>query len=104
MYCSSSSEMRAFFLDPNLEHQLETAVEHGEHNSHINLPPQRVRELLDKLQESTKSQSSGSVIIAGSQARPFLRMIAENSLPGVAVISHAEIPPGIKLISNGTIQ
>lgn len=103
-YLSSSSEMRAFFLDPNLEHQLETAVEHGEHNSHINLPPQRVRELLDKLQESTKSQSSGSVIIAGSQARPFLRMIAENSLPGVSVISHAEIPPGIKLISNGTIQ
>lgn len=103
-HLSSSSEMRAFFLDPNLEHQLETAVEHGEHNSHINLPPQRVRELLDKLQESTKSQSSGSVIIAGSQARPFLRMIAENSLPGVSVLSHAEIPPGIKLISNGTIQ
>lgn len=103
-YLNGGSELRTWFLDPALEQALEGAVEHGEHNSHLNLPPQRVREVLDKLKKSGGSADSTTVVLTGTQSRPFLRLLAESAMPGLAVLSHGEIPPGIQLRAIGTID
>jgi flagellar biosynthesis protein FlhA len=41
--------------------------------------------------------------VANSGARYFLRQVLEASLPGLFVLSHNEIPPGVKVISQGVI-
>ncbi|MDX2179289.1 MAG: flagellar biosynthesis protein FlhA [Bryobacteraceae bacterium] len=94
--------LRAWFLNPKTEQELEAAVEHGEHSSHLNLAPQRVRELVDRLTSVAGPADTPTVIVTGSQARPFVRLMAEGSIPGLVALSPNELPPGVKLISNGT--
>ena len=47
-YLNAAGDLPAFFIDPSLEQLIESAVEHTENMSHLNLAPQRVREILDK--------------------------------------------------------
>jgi flagellar biosynthesis protein FlhA len=94
--------LRAWFLNPKTEQELEAVVEHGEHSSHLNLAPQRVRELVDRLTSVAGPADTPTVIVTGSQARPFVRLMAEGSIPGLVALSPNELPPGVKLISNGT--
>jgi flagellar biosynthesis protein FlhA len=102
-YLTGASELRAWFLEPALEQSLESSVEHGEHNSHLNLSPARVRDLLEKLKKAAGAADTTAVLVTGSQSRPFVRMLCEGSLPNLAVLSHAEVPTGVRLLSNGSI-
>ncbi len=99
----SGQDLRAWFLEPSVEQAFEAAVEHGEHSSHLNLPPQRIRDLVDRLTSIAGPADASTVLITGMQARPFIRLIAEPSLPGLVVLSPNELPPGVRLISNGTV-
>ncbi len=103
-YLSPANELRVWLLDPQTEQALDGSVEHGEHSSHWNLPPARIRELSEKLRGVAGAGESGAVLLAGSQARPFLRLLAESCAPTLAVLAHGEIPPGVRLIAEGTVQ
>ncbi len=103
-FVSPRSDMNAWFLDPSIERMIEGAVEHGEHNSMLGLAPQAVRDVLTRIGRAIERPESQSVVIAGSAVRYFLRQILEMSLPGVTVLAHNEIPPGVKVISMGVIS
>ncbi len=103
-YLNSAGELPAFFLDPAIEQMVEAAVEHGEHNSHIGLAPQAIRELLGKFTRVVGTPESPVVAITSSAARFFLRQIAEPSLWNLFFLSHNEIPAGIGVQSLGVIQ
>lgn len=102
-YIDFRQELHAWFLDPKLEQILESSIEHGEHSSHLNLPPSQMKDLMDRLQKITSSSDVSTVILTGTQCRPFVRLMAESGYPGLIVLSHAEVPPGIRLVSNGVI-
>ncbi len=97
------TDIRAWFLDGRLEQAIESAIEHGENHSHLNLSPQRVQEITAALQKISVPADGSTVVITGSQSRPFLRMMSESAAPSISILSHAEIPPGIRLVSLGTI-
>ncbi|MBI3679854.1 MAG: flagellar biosynthesis protein FlhA [Acidobacteria bacterium] len=101
-YLNPGGELPAFFLDPGLERSVESAVEHGENSSHLGLPPQRVREILDKLSRVLGSVETPVVVLAGSGARYFLRQIVESTLPNLVIVAHNEVPPGVRVVSLGT--
>ncbi|MCW5976765.1 MAG: flagellar biosynthesis protein FlhA [Bryobacteraceae bacterium] len=103
-YLNPAGDLPAFVLDAPLDHAVESAVEHGEHTSHLNLPPQRIRDLLDRIEKATGRTETPVVMLASSGARYFLRQIVEAALRNVVVISHAEIPAGVKVISLGLAQ
>jgi len=42
-------------------------------------------------------------MITSAGARYFLRQIVEASLPNLFVVSHNEVPPGVKVISLGVL-
>jgi flagellar biosynthesis protein FlhA len=103
-YLNPGGDLSAYFMDPSLEQAVDSAVEHGEHNSHLNLAPARIREIVDRVVKSTGNPESSVALLTGSMSRPFLRQILESAAPNVHVISHAEIPPGVKVVSLGVIQ
>lgn len=103
-FVTSSGELRAWCLDPRLEQEIESAIEHGDTHSHLNLPPQKIQQIAAALQKVAAPADLSTVIITGSQARPFLRMVAETAAPLLNVISHAEIPSGVRLISLGGVS
>ncbi|MEX2264743.1 MAG: flagellar biosynthesis protein FlhA [Bryobacteraceae bacterium] len=102
-YLSPSGELPAFFLDPSLEQAVESAIEHGEHASHLNLAPQKMREILERIGRATGAPEAPRVLLAGSGTRYFLRQMLEASHGNLFVLSHSEIPPGLKVSSLGMI-
>jgi flagellar biosynthesis protein FlhA len=102
-FVNQSGELPAFYVDAQIEQAIEGAVEHNEHSSHLTLAPQKVREILDRVARAAGSPQAPLAIVTSSTARFFLRQIVEATLPGVSVLSHNEIPPGIRVVAVGTI-
>jgi flagellar biosynthesis protein FlhA len=102
-YLNAAGELPAFFLEPALEKSIETAIEYAEHASHLNLPPQKVRELLDRVARAVGSADSPLAALTSSSARYFLRQIVEGQFTNLAVLSHNEIPAGVRVVSLGVI-
>lgn len=104
-YLNPGGDLTAWFLDPAAEREIEAAVEHGEHSSHLNLPPQRLREIVDGV---TRSLGGGAgtpvVLLASSGARFFLRQLTEAAAPNLVVLAHNEIPAGVKVLSLGVAK
>src|SRR6266853_618824 len=103
-FLNQASELPALFLDPQIEQAVEGAIEHNEHASHLNLPPQRLRDFLDKIARAVGSTETPVAAITSSSARFFLRQMVEGTLPNLSILSHNEIPTGVRVISIGLIQ
>jgi flagellar biosynthesis component FlhA len=93
-----------YFIDPSIEQAVESAVEHGEQNSHIGMAPQTMREILDRIAAIAGKLDSTALAVTTSGARYFLRQMVEPSNLNLYFLSHNEVPAGIKLISLGVIR
>jgi flagellar biosynthesis protein FlhA len=101
-FLQGSNTLPVWQLDPAFEQEFEAAVQHAEFNSHITVGPARMRDLLNRL--ATKlNGASGATLVAGSNARYFIRQITEQRFPHLHVLSHAEIPSSVQLVSLGQI-
>jgi flagellar biosynthesis protein FlhA len=103
-YINRSGELPAWFLDPSIEQSVESAVEHGDQNSHAALAPQTIRDILNRISARIVSPEAPVVVVTSAGARYFLRQMAEPVLPNLFFISHNEVPPGLRVQSLGTIQ
>jgi flagellar biosynthesis protein FlhA len=103
-YLNRSGDLPAWFVDPSIEQAVEAAVEHGEQNSHVQLAPQHIREILNRISARIQSPETPVVAITSSGARYFMRQIAEPTLPNLFFLAHNEVPPGVRVQSLGNIQ
>jgi flagellar biosynthesis protein FlhA len=103
-YLNPSGELPAFFVDSQIEQTIERAIEYTEQASHMNLAPQKIREILDKVTKAAGTGDSPMAVVTSSSARFYLRQMIEGQIPNLAVLSHNEIPPGVKVVSMGLIQ
>ncbi len=99
-----SGDLSAHFLDPAVEQVIESAVEHTENSSHLNLPPQRVRDVQERIKKCCGAAETPAVLLTSSGARFFVRQITESVVPNLSVLSHNEIPPGNRIISLGAVS
>jgi flagellar biosynthesis component FlhA len=83
---------------------VEGAVEYNEHSSRLNLSPQKVRDILDRITRAAGSAETPLAAVTSSSARFFIRQIVEGALPNLTVLSHNEIPAGVRVVSMGLIQ
>jgi flagellar biosynthesis protein FlhA len=102
-YLTPGGELQAYFLDPGLERTIEQAIEHGDNASHLTLAPGKVREILDRLGRVLETPDTPVVVLCGSACRYFVRQMAEASFANLVVLAHNEIPPGVKVVSLGTV-
>jgi flagellar biosynthesis protein FlhA len=103
-YLNPSGELPAFFVDPKIEQTIESAIEYNENNSHINLAPMKIREVLERVSRAVGAADTAMAVVTSSAARYFLRQMIEGSLPNLSILSHNEIPPGVRVVSAGLIQ
>jgi flagellar biosynthesis protein FlhA len=103
-YLTATGELAAYFVDGAIEQRLEKAVEHGEQASVMGLDPQAIRDILQRLSQKLGSPDTPVVAITSAGARYFLRQIAEAALPNLFVLSHNEVPPGLRVVSLGVVS
>jgi len=103
-YLNRAGELPAWFVDPSIEQAVESAVQHGDQNSHVALAPQSIRDILNRVASRIHSPETPVVAITSSGARYFLRQIVEPSLPNLLFVAHNEVPPGLRVQSLGNIQ
>jgi len=103
-YLNRAGDLPAWFVDPSIEQAVESAIEHGEQNSHISLPPQQIREILNRISARVQQPETPVVAITSSGARYFLRQLAEPTLPNLFFLAHNEVPPGLRVQSLGNLQ
>jgi len=103
-FLNAAGELQAFFVAPALEQTVESGADHGEHSSHLNLAPQVIRDLLDRIHRAVGTPDVPVAALAGSATRCFLRQITEPSLGNLFFLSHNEVPPGAKVLSLGVIE
>jgi flagellar biosynthesis protein FlhA len=103
-YLNEKGDLPALLLDPSLEQVIQNAVEHAETASRIALSPAQLRDLLERVKRAVGSLQGPTVVIASGAVRHFLRQILESELPLAAVISHAELPPNIRVQSMGIVK
>jgi flagellar biosynthesis protein FlhA len=102
-YLNAAGELPAYFLDPAADETVERAVQHGEQSSMLALDPQAARDLLARMGQKLGQPETPVVAIAGAGARYFVRQMAEPSLPNLFVLSHNEVPAGVKVVSLGAL-
>jgi flagellar biosynthesis protein FlhA len=103
-YVNRSGEVTAWFLDPAIERTVESAVEHAEQSSHLNLAPPAVRDILNRITSKIAAAETPMVAITSSGARYFLRQIIEPAMPNLFFLAHHEVPPGQRVQSLGTVS
>jgi flagellar biosynthesis protein FlhA len=103
-YLDAAGNLPAYFVDVSIEQAVESAVQHGEQNSHLGMAPQTIREILERIQRKAGSLEGPAAAVTSAGARYFLRQIVEPTLPNLFFLSHNEIPAGVKVISLGSIQ
>ncbi|HXP88728.1 MAG TPA: flagellar biosynthesis protein FlhA [Bryobacteraceae bacterium] len=103
-YLNATGELPAFFVDPAIEQVVEGGVEYNEHSGHLNLPPQKLRDIVDRVARAVGAVDTPMAALTSSSARYFLRQILEGTLPNLAILSHNEIPAGVRVVSVGVIQ
>jgi flagellar biosynthesis protein FlhA len=103
-YVKSSGELEAFLVSPAIEQMVESAVEHGDQNSHLTLAPAAIRDILQRMSQRVGSPETPVVAVTSSGSRYFFRQMAEHSIRNLFFISHNEIPVDVKIISLGVID
>jgi flagellar biosynthesis component FlhA len=83
---------------------VESAVEHGEQNSHMTLNPTALRDVLRRIQAKVGAPETPVAVVASSGSRYFFRQIVESTMRNVFFLSHNEIPSETKIASLGVIQ
>jgi flagellar biosynthesis protein FlhA len=102
-YLGLRGELPAYFLDSSIEQAVESAVEHGEHGSQINMAPQKIRDILDRIGKRVQTADGPVVVVSSTGSRYFLRQLLEPTLKNAFVLSHSEIPAGTTVTSLGLI-
>ena len=102
-YLNATGELAAYFLESPAEQSIERSTEHGEQTSSFSPDPQLMRDLVQRLAQKLVQPETPVVVITSAGARYFLRQMVEASLPNLFVVSHNEVPPGVKVVSLGTL-
>ena len=94
-------------LDPAIENKIAGSVQRTEHGSYVSLDPDSMQKLLMALQkELAKLTDQGyqPIVLTSPTVRPYFRNLVERSIPGLIVLSHAEIEQNVEIQILGVVR
>jgi flagellar biosynthesis protein FlhA len=105
-FVDEDKTLRAISLDPTLEYEVAESLAQTPEGEVLALDPARARALLHSLAEQVDRLSATGrrpVVICSSRVRRHIRRLVEQAFPQLAVVSHNEIVPGVKIESAGMV-
>jgi flagellar biosynthesis protein FlhA len=105
-YMDSQGTLPIVTLDPKAEQAVQEAVRHMEGGSYLALNPttaQRLMQRINSAVEGVVNTDGQPVVLVSPMTRPHLAQLVMRFLPTIPVISQAEIPSDIRLMSVGSV-
>lgn len=97
----------AVTLDPATENIIASAVQRNDHGSYVSLEPNNMQRLINSLNsELPKLTNLGyqPIVLTSPAVRLYFRKLIERSIPGIVVLSHAEIQPDVEIQVLGVVK
>lgn len=94
-------------LDREVEETIADAVQMSEQGSYLAIEPNTAQSIIlgiRKAAEKFDQTGTSPVLIASPGVRRHMKKLTERFMPNLAVISHNEIPPSIKIQSIGVVS
>lgn len=106
-YAKNDDTLCLLSLDRRVEELVADAVQVSEHGSYLAIEPNTAQVILNNLRQGMeKFNQTGTqpVLIASPTIRRHVKKLTERFMPSLAVLSHNEIPPTVKIQSMGVIS
>ncbi len=104
-YQTDEGDLQVFTISPELEKNIGDGVVHSEQGSYLALEPRQAKEIMTRFRRVVESAGGmgNPVILCSANTRMYVRQLLERFLPNVAILSHSEIPPSIRVLSLGMV-
>ncbi|MCP5055607.1 MAG: flagellar biosynthesis protein FlhA [bacterium] len=107
-FLDSEGTLNVITLEPGLEETLKNGVQRSQGGSYLAVDPST----LDRLVRGVEAQvhglpasgDTGPVLLSPQQLRSPLRQLLSRSAPRVAVVSHNELPPDVRIVATGQVE
>jgi flagellar biosynthesis protein FlhA len=93
-------------LDPALEDQIRAGFEHGANGLFIRMSPHAIEHLCKKILtevDKLTSQNYPAIVLVNPQIRAALKYMTSATIPGLIVLSQAEITHDTQVVSVGFV-
>jgi flagellar biosynthesis protein FlhA len=105
-YKGADESLSVMTLDRDVEEMLADAVQLSDQGSYLAMEPAAAQRLLNNIRKLTdRFDQAGAtpVVLASPNIRRHVKRLTERFMPNLAVLSHNEIPPQIKIQSIGMV-
>ena len=99
--------MTCITLDPTIENRIAGAVQRTDRGSYVSMDPDSMQKILTSLSaELQKLTDMGyqPIILTSPTVRLYFRKLVERSVPGLIVLSHAEIEQSVEIQIIGVVK
>ncbi len=105
-YLNESHELNLFTVNPEIEKTITDAIVQTDQGAYLALEPRLAKDIMARFRRALESSGSAGnpVVLCSPNTRMYVRQLLERYLPNVAVLSHNEIPPNIKVVSVGMVS
>jgi flagellar biosynthesis protein FlhA len=104
-YQTDEGDLPVFTISSDLEKNISDGVVHADQGSYLALEPRHAKDIMSRFRRAVESAgaSGNPVVLCSPQIRMYVRQLLERFLPNVAILSHSEIPPSVRILSLGMV-
>ena len=100
-----TGELRVISLSPSLEDALASSLTRTDRGAVLALDPARAQALAGRLAEVlANGDLAQPVLLCSPTLRPHVWRLFSRALPHIAVLSHSEVPPPVRVVSVATLD
>jgi flagellar biosynthesis protein FlhA len=105
LFQSESGELRVITLSPELEEALAASLTRTEGGTVMAVDPGRAQGLAHRLGHALATGDLAQpVLLCSASLRPHLWRLLSRALPHIAVLSHSEVPPQVRVVSVASLD
>ncbi|HSW39003.1 MAG TPA: flagellar biosynthesis protein FlhA, partial [Acidobacteriota bacterium] len=104
-YQTDDGELPVFTVSPEIEKNISGSIVHSEQGSYLAIEPGMAKDIMMRFRKTVEAAGSAAnpVILCTPGIRMYVRQLLERYLPNVAILSHSEIPPNLRVFSLGMV-
>ncbi len=108
-FLDEEGTLRVLTLDPTLEEQLKSGVQRSQGGTYLAVDPQTLDRLVRGVEARVHTmpaggESRGPVLLSSQTIRSPLRHLLARAAPRIAVVSHNELPPDVRIVAEGQVE